>query len=190
VTGTEGNERLTGVTAVILVALLAVEGVTIITLSPLLPVHLFVGLALIPPVGLKLASAGWRFARYYTHEPRYQRRGPPPMLLRATAPVLVVTTIVVLASGVWLLLAGPSSRDSLLPIHKISFIVWLAFAGLHVLGHVLELPPTLSAEYGHGTRAPGWVFRQSALAFALVAGVALALLMEPHYAAWQNWFDH
>ncbi len=188
--GTEGNERLTGITAVVLVALLAVEGVTIVALGPLVSVHLFVGLALIPPIGLKLASTGYRFARYYTNSPRYRRRGPPPPLLRAIAPIVVLTSVVVLASGVWLLLAGPSSRDAVLPIHKVSFIVWLAFTGVHVLGHVLRLPPTLSAEYGRGARAPGWAVRQATLGVALVAGIGLAAALVPHYAAWQQWFAH
>ena len=93
-----------------------------------------------------------------------------------------------LGSGVWLLLAGPSSRDLVLPIHKVSFIVWLAFTGVHVLGHVLSLPPALSSEYGRGERAPGWAGRQAALALALAAGVVLAALLIPHFAAWQHRF--
>jgi hypothetical protein len=47
---TEGNERLTGLTAVVLLGLLTVEGVTIVWLRPFFAVHLFVGLLLIPPV--------------------------------------------------------------------------------------------------------------------------------------------
>jgi hypothetical protein len=188
--GTEGNERLTTVTAVVLIVLLAIEGVTIVELRPLLPVHLFVGLALIPPVGLKLASTGYRFVRYYTHSARYRRKGPPPTWLRAIAPVVVLSSVVVLASGVWLLLAGPRSRDTVLPIHKISFIVWLAFTGLHVLGHMLSLPPALADEYGHRARVPGWASRQLALALALGAGVALALVLEPHFAVWQHFHHH
>src|SRR6266852_2017081 len=50
--------------------------------------------------------------------------GPPAAPLRAIAPIIVLSTIVVLATGVALLFAGPSSRDTLLPIHKDSFIVW------------------------------------------------------------------
>jgi hypothetical protein len=103
---------------------------------------------------------------------------------------VVLSSLAVLASGVWLLLAGPSSRDTVLPIHKVSFIVWLGVTGVHVLGHVLRLPPTLSAEYGHGKRAPGWAVRQAALVVALAAGLALAVVMEPHYGAWQHRFGH
>jgi hypothetical protein len=188
--GTDGNERLTEITAVVLIVLLAVEGVTIVTLRPLISVHLFVGLALIPPVGLKMASTGYRFARYYTGNLRYRRKGPPPMLLRAIAPVVVVSSILVLASGVWLLLAGPRARDAVLPIHKVSFIVWVAFTGVHILGHLTKLPSALATEYGRGpphlARGEGRVGRQLALAFALVAGVALALLLVPHFAPWQH----
>ena len=51
----------------------------------------------------------------------------------------MIDTLVVFASGVALLLVGPSSRESLLPVHKVSFIVWLALTSLHVLGHLPEL---------------------------------------------------
>ncbi len=183
---TEGNHRLTGITAFALLLLLAVEGVTIVFLRPLLAVHLFVGLMLIPPVALKLASTGYRFARYYTGSESYRRKGPPPTVLRVGAPVVVASTLVVLASGVWLLLAGPSSRDTVLPIHKISFIVWLAVTSLHVLGHLLELPRVAAGEYGRGGRVPGRGRRQVLLAAALLAGVAVALLLVPHFAAWEH----
>ncbi len=69
------------------------------------------------------------------------------------APIVVLTTVVVFASGVALLFVGPSSRDTLLPIHKVSFIVWLAFTALHVLGHLLELPATLRADYAPAAAA-------------------------------------
>lgn len=186
--GTEGNERLTAATAVVLIALLAVEGVTIIEMRPLLTVHLFVGLALIPPIGLKLASTGYRFVRYYGGSLRYRRKGPPPVLLRAIAPVVVVTSITVLASGVWLLLAGPHSRDTVLPIHKVSFIVWGVFTGVHVLGHLTGLPSAAAADYGHPAGGDGRFARRLALLLALAAGVALALLLAPHYAPWQHNF--
>jgi hypothetical protein len=180
---TEGNERLTGLTAVVLLVLLAVEGVTIVWLGPFLPVHLFVGLMLIPPVALKCASTGYRFARYYTRQPDYRRKGPPPPLLRWTAPGVVATTVLVLVTGVWLLLAGPRSHDSLLPFHKIGFIFWLGLMSLHLLGHVTALPRVAVAEYA--SPAAGSVRRGLAVALALAAGVALAVVLVPHFHAWQ-----
>ena len=53
-------------TGAVLIVLLAVIGLTIIALRPLLSVHLFVGMLLIGPVALKLCSTGYRFVRYYT----------------------------------------------------------------------------------------------------------------------------
>jgi hypothetical protein len=185
---TQGNERLTGLTAVVLLALLAVEGVTIVWLRPFLAVHLFVGLLLIPPVGLKLASTGYRFVRYYTRNLEYRRKGPPPALLRWTAPAVVLSTLVVLASGVWMLLAGPRSRDAVLPVHKIGFIVWLSVASVHVLGHVTALPRVALGEYA--SPAPGRAWRGVALTVALAAGVAVAVTLVPDYHAWQVAFLH
>lgn len=179
----EGNERLTGLTAVVLLVLLAVEGVTIVWLRALLTVHLFVGLMLIPPVALKLGSTGYRFIRYYTRSSRYRRKGPPPALLRWTAPMVVLSTVVVLASGVWLLLAGPSSRDAVLPIHKVGFIVWFMFTTVHVLGHVTALPRVAAGEYA--SPAPGRGWRALALALSVAAGVVVAVAFVPHFHPWE-----
>jgi hypothetical protein len=180
---TEGNERLTALNAVALLALLAVEGVTIVWLRPFLAVHLFVGLLLIPPVALKLASTGYRFARYYTRNPGYRRKGPPPALLRWIAPGIVASTLVVLVSGVWLLFAGPRSRDAVLPFHKIGFLVWLGLMSIHVLGHVAALPRVAIAEYT--SPAAGRGRRGVAIALALAAGVLVARALVPHFHAWQ-----
>src|ERR1700748_2993828 len=90
--GTEGNERLTVVTGLLLIALLAGVGVTIVFIGRLLWWHLFLGLALIGAVVLKVASTGYRFMRYYPAEPRYRRKGPPPSVLRALGPVLITLT--------------------------------------------------------------------------------------------------
>lgn len=186
--GTEGNERLTAATGAALIVLLAVIGITLLRLRPLLSVHLFVGMLLIPPVLLKLASTGYRFIRYYTHDPIYVRKGPPPAALRVMAPMLILTTVVVLASGVALLFIGPSSRGTLLPIHKVSFILWAGLFALHVLGHLIELPSALRADYGPSARLSGDVTGRSgralSLAGALVAGVVLAILVIPEFGPW------
>ena len=64
--GPPGNERLTISTGLALLVLLAVETLTTLSLRSYLRVHMFLGLLLLPPVALKLASTGWRFLRYYT----------------------------------------------------------------------------------------------------------------------------
>jgi hypothetical protein len=191
--GTSGNERLTSIAGAVLLVLLAVLGVTIIRIGQLLWIHMFVGMLLIGPLALKMASTGYRFLRYYTHDAPYVRKGPPPIALRLLAPLVVVSTIVVFASGVALLFAGPSSRDTLFPIHKLSFFAWLALTGVHVLAHLPEVGRSLSAEYR--TRADvgvlrlsgglnGRVGRSLSLAGAIVLGAVLAILVIPEFAPW------
>jgi hypothetical protein len=177
--GVAGNARLTGAVAVALLVLLAAEGVTIPFIGRLLGPHLFIGLLLIPPVALKLASTGYRFARYYTHDAPYVRKGPPPIVLRLLAPAVVLTTVAVFATGVALLFVGPPS-NTLILVHKVSFIAWVVFMSLHVLGHLLELPRLASADWRRNApreaRLAGGGMRASALAAAIVAGVALGFL--------------
>ena len=192
--GTSGNERLTAATGVVLLVLLAVIGVTILRLRELLWVHLFVGMLLIGPVLLKMASTGYRFVRYYTSNPAYRRKGPPATLMRLLAPLVVISTVVVMGSGVALLLAGPSSRGTLFPIHKLSFFAWLAFTGLHVLGHLPGLPATLRADYGVNAGLsdyePGRDGRVLSLIGVLVAGVVLAVLVVPQFGPWLHAYHH
>jgi hypothetical protein len=186
--GTTGNERLTAATGATLLVLLAVIGVTILRLRPLLSVHLFVGMLLIGPVALKLGSTGYRFLRYYTSNPPYRRKGPPQVLLRMIAPLVIVSTVTVLASGIALLFAGPSSRDALLPIHKLSFFVWVGFTALHVLGHLPKVAQALRADYGRSAElssdVSGRAGRSLSLAGALVAGLVLAVLVIPQFGPW------
>jgi hypothetical protein len=186
--GTTGNERLTAATGAVLIVLLAVIGVTIISLSRLLWVHLFVGMLLLGPLALKLGSTGYRFVRYYTANRSYREKGPPPTPLRLIAPIVVLSTLVVFASGVVLLFIGPSSRGTLLPIHKISFFVWVAFMAIHVLAHLPTVARALRADYVDpavgGRQAPGRNGRALSLLSALAGGVVIAILVIPQFAPW------
>lgn len=186
--GTAGNERLTAATGIALIALLAIIGLTLLRLQALISVHLFVGLMLLGPVALKMASTGYRFARYYTSNAAYVERGAPAWILRATAPIVVASTLGVLASGVALLLVGPRSAGLLRPLHKASFIVWIAFTALHVLGHLPDLASAFLRRDAERMRyrpfAAGSAGRALSLASALVAGAVLAILLIPHFGAW------
>jgi hypothetical protein len=186
--GPDGNEQLTAMTGVVLLVLLAVLGLTIVRIGQLLSLHLFLGLLLIGPVGLKMASTGYRFVRYYTRNPSYLRKGPPETLLRLIAPIVVLTTVVVFVSGVILLFQGPADRGSLVLIHKVSFIVWLVFTALHVLGHLPGMPAGLRGASGDRARIAGHetgnAGRTIALIGALVGGAVLAIVLIPDFAAW------
>lgn len=194
--GTMGNERLTAATGILLVVLLAVIGVTLLRLRPLISVHLFIGLVLIPPVALKMASTGYRFMRYYTSNPVYRDRGAPPLALRLIAPAVVASSVAVLATGVALLFTAPASSDTLRTLHRASFIVWVAFTAIHVLGHLPGLQKTFLTRRGdrveYNNLAAGRTGRIISLAGALVAGVVLAIVLIPHFGSWSHFeaFHH
>ena len=147
--GVEANARLTASVAVVLLVLLALEGVTLLQLGSLLRVHVFVGMLLVPPVLLKSASTGYRFARYYTGSPAYVRKGPPHPILRLVGPLVVVLTFMVLVTGI-VLLWVPSVHDRALFLHKASFVLWFGAMTVHVLGHLADTyrlaPRDLGAE--------------------------------------------
>lgn len=177
--GATGNARLTGSVAIALLVLLAAEGATIPFIGQLLGPHIFIGMLLIPPVALKMASTGYRFARYYTGSAPYVSKGPPPAALRLLAPGVVLTTLALFGTGVALLFAGPPSH-TLVFAHKLSFIAWVALMSLHVLGHLLELPRLASADWRRTgpreARLAGAGMRISAIAAAIVVGVGLGFL--------------
>ncbi len=185
--GPNGNEQLTATAGVILLLILPVLGVTILRIGQLIWLHLFVGLLLIGPTALKMATTGYRFVRYYAGSLVYRHKGPPEILLRLLAPVLVVSTVVVFVTGVLLLFEGPSHRGLLLLAHKASFIVWLAVTGLHVLGHLPRIGKSLRvarADTRQEGLSPGSAGRNLAIVGALVAGVVLALVLIPDFSVW------
>jgi hypothetical protein len=171
---TAGNARLTAMTAVVLLVLLAAEGVTILSIGPLLSAHILIGVLLIPPVVLKLASTGYRFARYYSGDAAYVAKGPPHLAMRVLAPLLVLATLTLLATGVGLLAFGPEHhRDLLLGLHKASFVAWFVLMSIHVLVYAPRLPRLVSARGALAQRAA--VVASSVVAGALLAGAAYSL---------------
>jgi hypothetical protein len=185
--GTDGNELLTSMTGAVLIVLLAVLGITILRIHQLIWLHLFLGLVLIGPITIKMASTGYRFARYYARNPAYRAKGPPEPLMRMTAPIVVASTVVVFATGILLLITGPSGRGQYLFLHKASFVIWLGATAVHVLGHLVDLRRSLLPTHepsGLSGSSPGAAGRWIALAGALVGGVVLAIALIPQFAPW------
>jgi hypothetical protein len=189
--GTDGNEILTCAAAAVLVVLLLAEGVTIIRMRGLVTVHMFVGMVLIPPVVLKLASTGYRFARYYTGSRTYREKGPPLLPLRVLAPLLVVATVGVFVTGVDLLLLDHRS-DTVLQLHKISFIVWGVVFAVHFLAHLPRVARSLWHDWGAARRraVPGTGLRAMLVAASVGAGLALALSLLSLMNGWNGGHFH
>jgi hypothetical protein len=185
--GTEGNKILISASSVVLVGLLAAEGYTIVNLRGLVSTHMFIGLVLIPPVLLKLASTGYRFVRYYAGARAYREAGPPLLPLRLMAPVLVASTVAVFVTGVLLLAAGHKS-DTLLHLHQLSFIVWGVVFAVHFLAYVPRVVRSLRADWGAARReaVPGAGFRGTLVGAAIGGGAVLAVALLPAINAWHG----
>lgn len=193
--GVKGNERLTGVTGGLLVAILAVIGVSILRIGQLIDVHLFVGMMLLAPLALKLASTGWRFVGYYLGRPGYRRKGPPLTPLRILAAPVVVLTLIVMASGLVMLFGGPSTLPTWLEIHKLSFIAWLLVTAVHVLAHLQESLHSTEVELvprrsGHPRPVRGRGARLLLIATVLAFGVVIALVAMPDFGSWAHYMSY
>jgi hypothetical protein len=130
----EGNKRLTAMAGLILVVLSTVEIATLLLgLQSTLHLHVLIGLVLLPPIFLKLASAGWRFVRYYTRNEAYRARGAPQILMRMLAPLLVASTVTLFGSGVAMGFVHGQALHAARRLHGPAAVVWMVLLGIHVL---------------------------------------------------------
>lgn len=186
--GSEGNARLTAAIAAVLIVLLAAEGATIPMIGRWLTPHVFIGLLLVPPVLLKLASTTWRFVRYYRNVDDYVHRGPPhPVLRFLVAPLVTVTTIALFGTGIALVFMHPQG-GIVVGLHKASFVIWFFAMSVHVLAHLRTVGRYLRA--GFARALPGRPLRQGLVMAALVAGVVAATAGLPAAHAWAHWQGH
>ena len=181
--GLAGNERLTDAVALVLLVLLALEAATTLDLSSYLSVHIFLGLLLLPAVSLKLASTGWRAARYYSGPSEYRTKGPPRILLRVLAVPLVAATLVLFGTGVAFLVTGGGS-GILLDLHAVSFGVWGVIMVLHVLAYLPQVLRHGLADWQPRHALAGAGTRRALLVGSLAAGGVVALASYPAQTAW------
>jgi len=181
--GVDGNERLTAMVAVLLLVLLFLAGLTVPVANAQTRLHVFLGVVVIPPVLLKLASTTWRFVRYYAGSISYRRKGPPAPLLRMLGPVIVVLTLVMLLSGVGLVIVAPRSMHAQLSqIHHASFFLWFLVTAVHVLGHLKETVTIAPRDFMRVSRRQvrGGPRRAWATLASLALGVYCAWAILPH----------
>ena len=151
--GVDGNERLTSLVAAVLLILLFLVGLTVPVANAQTRLHVFVGVVVIPPVLLMVASTSWRFIKYYAGNFSYRRKGPPVLLLRLLGPVLVVVTLIMLFSGVGLVIGAPRSlHPRLSQIHHASFLLWFVITAVHVVGHLKETVSVAPRDFIRGAR--------------------------------------
>jgi hypothetical protein len=184
-----GNERLTAAVGLLVIAPVLVEIASVLLgVHTFMSLHVFVGLALIPAVLLKLTSTGWRFARYYTRRRAYVALGPPQAAMRLLAPLFVAATVVLFGSGVAMGLLHGHALLIARQLHGPASVIWLLLLGLHVvvyLGRALRratedaLPAKRRAVRGASARA-------YALAIAVIGGLVLGGATVPAQHRWVN----
>ena len=183
----DGNERLTAVVGLVLFVLTIVELATILLgLHQFLSLHVFVGLVLIPPVLLKLASTSWRFARYYAGSKPYRSKGAPELPMRLLAPLLIAATVVLFASGVAMGILHGQALVIARRLHGPSSVLWMVLVGVHVLVYLKraiissrEDVTTASRASVRGARARTYV-----VSFAVVAGIVVGAATLPAQHRW------
>ena len=170
----EANGRLTALTGALLLVLLAAMGFTVLDVRRFLPEHFLLGFLLIPPLGLKVASTGYRFARYYTGMLSYRAAGPPPWPVRLLGPIVVLSTAALFITGLELWWFGLRFGSAWVGFHKLSFMIWLPAVGIHVLWHLGRTARAAREELS-SYRAAGELGRRGLVVGSLVAGIALAI---------------
>jgi len=165
-------------TGAVLLVLFVAECLTLLNLGNVHTLHVFLGMLLLGPVGLKIGSTLWRFTRYYTGSAAYVRKGPPAPLQRVTGPSVILTTVAVLGSGIMLIVegSGPGS-EPWLQLHHMAFLLWALVMIIHLASHVPKLPRMLSGRADHArhllaARATRWLLLSGSLAGGL--GLAFA----------------
>ena len=172
--GVIANERLTSLAGALLLVLLALLGVTVLSVRSLLPEHFLLGFLVIPPLALKMASTGYRFVRYYSGDRMYRRAGPPQLLMRLIAPIVVVSTVAIFVTGLELWFFGLRFGSIWVEAHKLNFTVWLPATGVHVLGHLGRTSQAAAEEFSP-FRPANAITRRSLVVGSLITGVVLAV---------------
>ena len=182
-----GNERLTATIGVLVLAPVIVEVASVLLgVHTFMSLHVFVGLALIPPLLLKLASTGWRFARYYTRSRAYRAQGPPQIAMRLLAPLFVAATVVLFGSGVAMGLLHGHALQIVRRLHGPAAVIWLALLGLHVLVYLGRALRSTAEEALPAKRRPvrGTTARAYALATVVICGLVVGGATVPAQRRW------
>lgn len=198
--GPAGNARLTAWIGLVLLVLFVVECATLISLSGLTAVHIFLGAFLVPLVLLKTATTGWRMFRYYTGSEKYLESGPPPLPLRVLGPLVVLGALAVLGTGLSLVALGQAASRhnaftlvgfgvSAVTLHQAAFVLWISSTALHLLGRfvpALQLSRLLPATGAVPRDIPGTPGRLTVAALTVAVAVATGALVLSFSGSWTS----
>jgi hypothetical protein len=173
------NSRLTGIAASFVLPLALSEVVTVaLGVRSVINLHVTVGLALLGPVLLKLASVTYRMASYYRGASGYAQRGKPAVGLRLLGGALALSFLSMLASGLALIVGPSGVHSAARSTHEVSaYVVVLLLIG-HLAVHVRPAVRLAAADIRPRTpKVRGARSRWLALLVSLTLGGVLALLL-------------
>lgn len=183
----DGNERLVSAAGLVLLALSVVELATLVLgLQHFLSLHVFIGLVLLPPIALKIAGTGWRFARYYSRNQAYRMKGAPELAMRMLAPLLVLMTIVLFGSGVAMGFTHGRALEIARRLHGPAAFLWTVLVAAHVLVYLGRAVRSTAADIVPATRrnAAGAKTRAYVLAVVIAGGLVLGAATLPVQRHW------
>jgi hypothetical protein len=156
-----------------------IEVVTVaLGVRSVITLHVAVGLALLGPVLLKLASVGYRMASYYRGTRGYAQRGRPAVGLRLLGGALTLSVMLMLASGLVLIVGPSGAHTAARSVHVVSaYVVVLLLIG-HLAIHLRPAARMAWADIRPRTpKVRGARSRRLALLVSLILGGVLALLL-------------
>jgi hypothetical protein len=140
--GPAADEHRSAELGAVLVGLILLQGMTLINVGGMSFLHIFIGLAILGTVLVKLISVGRRFVRYYAGRADYRAAGPPPVLSRVTAPFLVLATAALLGTGITILVSF--GDPGVVRVHRVCFWIWLGLLSVHLAVYLPKLRGILS----------------------------------------------
>jgi hypothetical protein len=174
----DGNSRLTGISASFLLPLFLFEVVTVVLgVKSVITLHVVIGLILLGPALLKLASVTYRMVSYYRGVAAYQQRGRPTVGLRLLGAALGVLFVLLMASGLVLIVGPNGAHGPARAIHVVTAYLVVLLLAVHLAIHFLPAVRLASAEMRPRTAVRGARFRWLVLLVCLAAGGALALFL-------------
>ena len=150
------------------------------------------GLILVPPVLLKIASTTWRMTAYYRGNAAYREKGPPALALRVLGPFLVVLKMLVFLSGIALIVCPRPLHGGFLIVHKASFYLWLLALVIHLAAHAKNVIRLAGKDIARHTRmrTAGARYRLLTLTSSLVLGSAIALALAHRAETYLHLYPH
>jgi hypothetical protein len=175
----DGNTRLTGMSASFVLPLFLIEVATVVLgVKSVITLHVAVGLLLLGPVLLKLASVTYRMVSYHRGVNEYRQRGKPAVAPRLLGGALAVLVVLLLASGLVLILGPNAAHGAARAIHIVTAYLVVLLLIVHIASHFRTAARLASADIRRrAAPAPGARSRWLALLASLAIGGTLALLL-------------